>query len=104
MKNFVFFVSKVNISDNFVVEWRVNDMVKNVEFKVNVIIDEKGWVLLGFMFILKNKFFDKNYLMKLSDICGDFLIIWLFFLLERIILVRDFFSFVEVYVLYIGLY
>lgn len=75
-KNPAFFASKVNISDNFVVEWRVNDTAKNVEFKVNVTIDEKGWVLLGFMPTPKNKSSDKNHPMKLSDTRGDFLITW----------------------------
>lgn len=70
------FACKVNLSDNFVVEWSVNETAKSVEFKVNVTIDEKGWVLLGFMPIPKNKSSDKNYQMKLSDTRGDFLITW----------------------------
>lgn len=103
-KNPAFFASKVNISDNFVVEWRVNDTAKNVEFKVNVTIDEKGWVLLGFMPTPKNKSSDKNHPMKLSDTRGDFLITWPSSSSERTTLVRDFLSFVEVHVLYIGPY
>ena len=103
-KNPAFYASKVNISDNFVVEWRVNDTVKNVEFKVNVTIDEKGWVLLGFMPTPKNKSSDKNPPMKLSDTRGDFLITWPSSSSERTTLVRDFLTFVEEHVLYIGPY
>lgn len=92
------FACKVNLSDNFVVEWSVNETAKSVEFRVNVTIDEKGWVLLGFMPIPKNKSSDKNYQMKLSDTRGDFLITWPSSSSERTSLVRDFLTCVEVHV------
>lgn len=98
------FACKVNLSDNFVVEWSVNETAKSVEFKVNVTIDEKGWVLLGFMPIPKNKSSDKNYQMKLSDTRGDFLITWPSSSSERTSLVRDFLTCVEVHVWNIGSY
>lgn len=47
-------VDKVNLSDNYVVEWCIYEKVFSVEFKINVMVDDKGWVLLGFMDVLKN--------------------------------------------------
>lgn len=47
-------VDKVNLIDNYVVEWCINEKVFSVEFKINVMVDDKGWVLLGFMDVLKN--------------------------------------------------
>ena len=103
-KNPAFFACKVNLSHNFVVEWSVNETAKNVEFKVNVTIDEKGWVLLGFMPTPQNKSSDNNHPMKLSDTRGDFLITWPSSSSERTSLVRNFLTFVEVHLLYIGPY
>ena len=88
----------VNLSDNFVVEWSVNETAKNVEFNVSVAIDEKGWVLLGFMPAPKNKSSDKNHGMKLSDTRGDFMITWPSSSSERTTMVRDFLTCVEVHV------
>lgn len=101
---FVLFVNSshenaVNLSDNFVVEWSVNETAKNVEFNVSVAIDEKGWVLLGFMPAPKNKSSDKNHRMKLSDTRGDFMITWPSSSSERTTRVRDFLTCVEVHVL-----
>ena len=98
-KNPAFFPCKVNLSDNFVVEWSVNETAKNVEFNVSVAIDEKGWVLLGFMPAPKNKSSDKNHRMKLSDTRGDFMITWPSSSSERTTRVRHFLTCVEVHVL-----
>ena len=97
------FACKVNLSDNYVVEWSVNETAKNVEFKVKVTIDAKGWVLLGFMPSPKNKSSDKNHRMKLRDTRGDFLITWPSSSSNRTSLVRDFLTCIEVHVLNIGL-
>ena len=43
------FTNKVNLSDNFVVEWKVHQTDQCVEFNLRVVVDKKGWVLLGFM-------------------------------------------------------
>ena len=98
------FACKVNLSDNYFVEWTVNETAKSVEFKVNVTIDEKGWVLLGFMPAPKNKSSDKNHRMKIADTRGDFLITWPSSSSERTSLVRIFLTCVEVHDLNIGPY
>lgn len=43
------FASNVNFSKNFIVEWKVDHGSQSVEFILNVTIDDKGWVLLGFL-------------------------------------------------------
>lgn len=43
------FTNKVNLSSNFVVEWKVLQTERCIEFNLRVVVDEKGWVLLGFM-------------------------------------------------------
>lgn len=84
-----FSACKVNLSDNYIVEWIVNESAKSVEFKVNVTVDEKGWVLLGLMPIPKNESFDKNHRMEISDTRGDFVLTWPSSSSERMTLVRD---------------
>lgn len=96
------FVCKVNLSGNYVVEWSVNETAKSVEFKVNVTVDEKGWILLGFMPTPRNKSSDKNPQLKLSDTRGDFVVTWPSASSERMTLVRDFLTSAEVHVLNIG--
>ena len=103
-KNPAFFTDcKVNLSHNYVVEWSVNETAKSVEFKVNVTVDEKGWVLLGFMPTpnAKNKSSDKNYHRKpkISDTRGDFVVTWPTSSSKRMTLVRDFLSSAKVHVL-----
>lgn len=44
-----FFTNKVNLSSNFFVEWKVLQTERCIEFNLRVVVDEKGWVLLGFM-------------------------------------------------------
>lgn len=69
-------VNKVNLSDNYAVEWRINEKESSVEFKVSVIVDDKGWVLLGFMKVPKNQTAAKNKPKKIEDSRGDFVITW----------------------------
>ena len=103
-KNPALFACKVNLSDNYVVEWSVNKTAKSVEFKVNVTVDEKGWILLGFMPPPRNKSSEKDHQLKLSDTRGDFLVTWPSnSSSERMTFVRDFLASlasVEVHVLY----
>lgn len=68
--------NKANLSDNYVVQWRINEKASSVEFKVCVMVDEKGWVLLGFMNVPKNQTAAKNKPKKLEDSRGDFVITW----------------------------
>lgn len=69
-------VNKVNLSDNYVVEWRINEKESSVEFKVSVIVDHKGWVLLGFMNVPKNQTAAKHKPRNIEDSRGDFVITW----------------------------
>lgn len=82
------FVNKVILMDNYVVEWSVNETASSVEFKINVTVDEKGWVLLGFMNIPRNQSATKSQPAKISDSRGDFVITWPSSALERTTLVR----------------
>lgn len=86
------FANKVNLSHNYIVEWTVNETAKNVEFRVNVAVDDKGWVLLGFMPVPKNESEIKNNPPELSDSRGDFVVTWPSSASERRTLVRDFFA------------
>lgn len=86
------FANKVNLSHNYIVEWTVNETAKNVVFRVKVAIDDKGWVLLGFMPVPRNKSEIKNNPPKLSDSRGDFVVTWPSSASGRRTLVRDFFA------------
>ena len=70
------FANKVRLSDNYIVEWTVNETAKSIEFSVDVAVDDKGWVLLGLMPVPKNKSEAKNVPSKLSDSRGDFVVTW----------------------------
>lgn len=85
------FANKVNLSDNYIVEWTVNETAKSIEFRVNVTVDEKGWILLGFMPLPKNKSETKNLPPKLSESRGDFVVTWPSSAKERTTLVIIFF-------------
>ena len=67
---------KVNLSDNYVVEWRIYEKASSVEFKINVMVDDKGWVLLGFMDVPKNQSAAKSKPGSIKDSRGDFVITW----------------------------
>lgn len=85
------FKNKVNLSgDNFIMEWKVDKKAKCAEFKLNVVVDEKGWVLLGFMPASKNNSETKP--VNIQDSKGDFVLTWLLSASERKTLVRNPFS------------
>lgn len=84
------FANKVNLSGNYIVEWTVNETAKSIEFRVNVTVDEKGWILLGFMHVPSNKSETKNLPSKLSDSRGDFVVTWPSSASERTTLVSTF--------------
>ncbi|KAJ7357663.1 hypothetical protein OS493_023794 [Desmophyllum pertusum] len=68
------FANKVNLSDNYIVEWTVNET--SIEFKVNVAVDEKGWIFLGFMPKPKNSSVNPERPKLLHDSRGDFVVTW----------------------------
>lgn len=69
------FASNVNFSKNFVVEWKVDHDSESVEFILNVTIDDKGWVLLGFLPASNDS--DKPAQEdRLQGTKGDFVVTW----------------------------
>ena len=70
------FTNKVNFSgDNFIVEWKVDQKAQCIEFKLNVVVGEKGWVLLGFMAASKNSSESSNQEPKsIANSEGDFVL------------------------------
>lgn len=81
------FANKVNLSDNYIVEWTVNET--SIEFKVNVAVDEKGWIFLGFMPKPKNSSVNPERPKLLHDSRGDFVVTWPSSASERTTMVRN---------------
>ena len=69
------FASNVNFSKNFIVEWKVDHDSQSVEFLLNVTIDDKGWVLLGF-FPASNDSYKPAQEDGLQGTKGDFVVTW----------------------------
>ena len=86
------FTNKVNFSgDNFIVEWKVDQKAQCIEFKLNVVVDDRGWVLLGFMPASKNSSESSNQEPKSIDHSrGDFVLTWFSSASERKTLVRSY--------------
>lgn len=74
-----FFTNNASLSDEFFIEWKVDEKAQCIEFKLNVAVDQKGWVLLGFMPASKNS--SENTTLehaKIQDSTGgDFVVTWL---------------------------
>lgn len=68
--------NKVNFSDSFVVEWKVDEKAQSIHFKLNVVVDEKGWVLLGFMPAPNNSDSAIPRHSKIQETKGDFVLTW----------------------------
>lgn len=86
------FTNKVNFSgDNFIVEWKVDQKAQCIEFKLNVVVDDRGWVLLGFMPASKNSSESSNQEPKsIAQTQGDFVLTWLSSASEQKTLVRSY--------------
>lgn len=69
------FASNVNFSKNFIVEWKVDHDSQSVEFLLNVTIDDKGWVLLGFL-PASNDSYKTAQEDGLQGTKGDFVVTW----------------------------
>ena len=69
------FASNVNFSKNFNVEWKVDHDSQSVEFILNVAIDDKGWVLLGFL-PASNDSYKTAQEDGLQGTKGDFVVTW----------------------------
>lgn len=69
------FASNVNFSKNFIVEWKVDHDSQSVEFLLNVTIDDKGWVLLGFL-LASNDSYKPAQEDGLQGTNGDFVVTW----------------------------
>lgn len=69
------FASNVNFSKNFIVEWKVDHDSQSVEFILNVAIDDKGWVLLGFL-PASNDSYKTAQEDGLQGTNGDFVVTW----------------------------
>ena len=69
------FASNVNFSKNFNVEWKVDHDSQSVEFILNVAIDDKGWVLLGFL-PASNDSYKPAQEDGLQGTKGDFVVTW----------------------------
>jgi len=69
------FASNVNFSKNFIVEWKVDHDSQSVEFLLKVTIDDKGWVLLGFL-PASNDSYKPAQEDRLEGTKGDFVVTW----------------------------